>query len=179
MVMIRHLLVGAAALTLMTGGASAQDSTYYSNTRTVTQTNPFGSSRTVTTTTSQALPLPSGDDGTDYDSANAVADLPPPPEAPPPNYAPPPDYARTTTTTEYGPNGVETQRTDRYQRQQGLYDPNGELSTHTTTTRTNSVTYGPPPVYTPNAAAVGPSPSIEMPPPYGQTTVITHSTTDE
>ncbi len=138
----------------------------------MTQTNPFGSSRTVTTTTSQALPLPSGDDGADYDSANAVADLPPPPEAPPP------DYARTTTTTEYGPNGVETERTDRYQRQQSPY-PNGELSTHTTTTRTNGVTYGPPPVYTPNAAAAGPAPSIDMPPPYGQTTVITHSTTDE
>ncbi len=30
--MIRHLLVGAAALTLMTGAAYAQDSTYYSNT---------------------------------------------------------------------------------------------------------------------------------------------------
>jgi hypothetical protein len=177
--MIRQLLLGAAALTLMTGAAYAQDSTYYYNTRTVTQTTPFGSSRTVTTTTSQALPLPSGNDGADYDSANAAADLPPPPAAPPPNYAPPPDYAHTTTTTEYGPNGVETQRTDRYLRQQSPYDPNGELSTHTTTTRTNNVTYGPPPVYSPNAAAAGPSPGIDMPRPYGQTTVITHSTTDE
>lgn len=177
--MIRPLLAGAAALTLMTGAAYAQDSTYYSNTRTVTQTTPFGSSRTVTTTTSQApQPLPYGASGDDYDSA--VADLPPAPAAPPPNYAPPPDYARSTTTTQYGPNGVETQRTDRYQSQQGLYDPNGELSTHTTTTRTNSMTYGPPTVYTPNPATVGPSPTIDMPPrPYGQTTVITHSTTDE
>jgi hypothetical protein len=144
--MIRNLLAGATALTLITAGAYAQDSTYYSNTRTVTQTSPFGSSRTVTTTTSEPPQA-------DYDGANAVADLPPPPESPPP------DYARTTTTTEYGPNGLETRRT-------------------TTTTRTDSFTYGAAPVYRPNAAAVGPSPNIDMPPSYRQT-VITHMTTGD
>jgi hypothetical protein len=139
--MIRNLLAGATALTLMTGAAYAQDSTYYSNTRSVTQTSPFGSSRTVTTTTSQA---PSAND-----AADGVAASPPPP----------PDYARTTTTTEYGPDGVATRRT-------------------TTTTRTDSMTYGPAPVYRPNAGAVGPSPRIDMPPPYRQT-VITNTTTGD
>jgi hypothetical protein len=99
-----------------------------------------------------------------------VADFPRPTDSPPP------DYAQTTTTTEYGPDGVETRRTERYQRQQTLYDRNGALSAHTTTTRTDSETYGPAPVYMPNAAVVGPSPSIDMPPPYRHTTVITNTT---
>jgi hypothetical protein len=174
MIMIRNLLAGAAALALMTGAAYAQDSNYYSSTRTVTQTSPFGLSRVVTTTTSEAPPVVppplSGDDEAYDDATNAVAG---------PQQPPPPDYAQTTTTTEYGPDGVETQRTERYHRQQTLYDGNGALSAHTTTTRTNSVTYGPAPVYMPNAAAVGPSPSIEMPPPFRLTTVTTNTTTDE
>ena len=164
--MIRNLLAGVAALALMTGAAYAQDSNYYSDTRSVTSTTPFGSSRTVTTTTSRSL-APAGDD---VDAAQ----MPPPPpvgydeqsadisdsDAPPP-----PTYRRETTTRQFDPYGNEVDRTDTVQKRQSFYDGDGELSAHTTTqTQSRVTTYGPPVVYRPSAVVAGPSPSMDLPP---------------
>lgn len=184
--MVRSLLASVAAIALMTGAAYAQDSntTYYS--RTITNSTPFGSSRTTTVTTSQA---PAVDEDID-----AEAPPPPPPpmaEAPPPpprvydeqsadigEPPPPPDeaptYSRETTTRQINPDGTALNRTDTVQRRQTFYDNDRQLSARTTTeTHSNIVTYGPPVVYAPNAAAAGPSPSVVLPPDRYTTTTTT------
>jgi hypothetical protein len=176
--MIRNLLTGVAALALMTGAAYAQDSNYYSDTRSVTSTTPFGSSRTVTTTTSQAA-APVGED----------VDAAPMPPPPPPGYdeqsadlgdapPPPPNYRSETTTRQLDPYGNEIDRTQTVQKRQTFYDGDGELTARTTTqTRNRVTTYGPPVVYRPSAAMVGPSPSTDLPP-YQRTTTTTTITDD-
>ena len=90
---------------------------------------------------------------------------------PSPAPVPPPDYQRTTTY--YGPDGVRTQHIERVRRRQIFYDGNGQLSAHTTTTRTHSVTYGPAPVYAPAPIAAVPAPAMDLPPNQYSTTTTT------
>ncbi len=149
--MFRSLSAGVAALALMSGAAFAQDSTYY-NRRTETVTTPFGSSQTTTITTSQT-PAPSDDDVGVGAPPPQMAEVPPPP---------PGDYDQTTTTRRIGPDGMETERTDRYGRHQTFYDSNEELNARTTTTQTHT-TYGPAPVDVP---------------PYSERTTTTTTTED-
>lgn len=186
--MLRSLMGGVAVLALIAGTAYAQDSnsTYYS--RTITQTSPFGASRSTTTTTTRSeAPMADGDD-VDADVPPPMAAVPPPP--PPPGYdrgydeqsadigpAPPPPGAvgpgseETTTTRRYDPDGSETHT---YQRRQTYYDGDGQLSARTTTqTRSHVMGYGPPVVYAPTQDAAGPSPSLDLPPRQYNTTTTT------
>ncbi len=187
--MIRSLMVGVAAVALLTGAAYAQDSTYY-NRRTETVTTPFGSSQTVTTTTSHAQPPIDEDaDVAVPPPPPPVAAAPPPPPAydeqsadigePPPPPPPPGNYDRTMTTRQIGPDGVESDRTDSYRQHQTFYDANEELGVRTTRTRTHATSYGPAPVYAPNSVAAGPSPDIDLPPYQRRTTTTTTTTTED
>lgn len=187
--MFRTLLAAVAGLALMTGAVFAQDSSYY-NRRTETVTTPFGASQTTTTTTSHAQAPIDEDIDAEQAPPPPVAAAPPPPPPPAPAYdeqsadagAPPPgDYDQTTTTRRIGPDGVETEQTDRYRQRQTFYDNDEELGARTMTTQTHShaTTYGPAPVYVPNTVAAGPSPDVDLPPYPRRTTTTTTTTTDD
>lgn len=182
--MVRSLLASVAAIALMTGAAYAQDSntTYYS--RTITNSTPFGASRTTTVTTSQARVVEEDVDAEAPPPAPLADAPPPPPRAydeqsadigdPPPPSDEAPIYRRETTTRQINPDGSAMNRTDTVQKRQTFYDNDQQLSAHSTTeTHSNIVTYGPPVVYAPNAGAAGPSPVVVLPPDQYRTTTTT------
>jgi len=179
--MLRSLMGGVAAIAMVAGTACAQDSgnsTYYS--RTITQTSPFGTSRSTTTTTSRSQ-APMVDEDADADADDgpppAMAAVPPPP---PPGYERSydeqsadvgPSSEETTTTHRVDPDGSETHI---YQRRQTFTGQDQQLGARTTTqTRTHVTSSGPPVVYAPTQVAPGPAPVMNLPPHQYSTTTTT------